>query len=327
MVDNNSQTQDMNTRFTALGKSGAGKSCYILGMYHAMSIGQNGFLLTTENEFAKELGKKLSVLRNNEIGVDRFPPGTPTSDIIDYSFLLSYKFNNIMTFDWVDYGGGVLDQRDDAPVYTQLEDNIGQSTALYIFIDGKELCAKTKEERMRNVQWNCASTINSYIKNFKDAHPGKMPPVIFVVTKMDLCRKYVDSDEIHSIICESFSAVFGKGSTVYITGVSLGMNISDDDYKGEIEPIRIHIPFFLGIFHEFGMRINCNDLNSDILSLLFGYSHNIKRLMKLKNHHLNRQYADLYSAIKEELIHQEQYFTQYIDGQKQDRFITGGNNN
>ena len=53
------------------------------------------------------------------------------------------------------------------------------------------------------------------------------------------------------ILEEAFSNVFGSGNLVYVVAVSLGNEIADDDYSGEVEPVNIHIPFFIGIFHEF----------------------------------------------------------------------------
>ena len=37
---------------------------------------------------------------------------------------------------------------------------------------------------------------------------------------------------------EAFSNVFGSGNLVYVVAVSLGNEIADDDYSGEVEPDR-----------------------------------------------------------------------------------------
>lgn len=45
----------VDTKFTALGISGSGKTCYLLGMYHKMSESVNGFTLATTNQAATKL--------------------------------------------------------------------------------------------------------------------------------------------------------------------------------------------------------------------------------------------------------------------------------
>ena len=43
------------TRFTALGMSGSGKTCYLLGMYYEMCVGVRKFTLVTTNQAASKL--------------------------------------------------------------------------------------------------------------------------------------------------------------------------------------------------------------------------------------------------------------------------------
>lgn len=240
------------TRFTALGMSGSGKTCYILGMYYDMCVGRNGFTLVTDNAMASKLERWMDIIDNCSSGMDRFPAGTPASEVIDYSFKLCHNNMDIMSFDWSDYAGGALRQKEENPeVFDKLQKSIGSSTALYIFVDGEYFCDESPDKRIKNVKRKCAAIINPYIKKFYDTHNGKLPPIIFVVTKTDLCRKYVTNNDIVSVIKESFSLVFAPNVKTFITGVSLGSNLSDDDYRGEVDPVNIHIPFFIGIFYEF----------------------------------------------------------------------------
>ena len=239
------------TRFTALGMSGSGKTCYLLGMYYEMCVGVRGFTLVTTNQMASKLEDWMDKL-DEETGTDRFPAGTALTESTDYSFKLSYQNQGIMSFDWADYGGRALRAREEiSEVFKKLEKSIEETTALYIFIDGELLCGEDKETKIKNVKRKCARTINSYITSFSETHGEILPPIVFVVTKADLCGKWTSGSEMQEILKESFSSVFGKGITAYIVAVSLGKNIADDDYSGEVEPINIHIPFFIGIYHEF----------------------------------------------------------------------------
>jgi len=239
------------TRFTALGMSGSGKTCYVLGMYYEMCVGVRGFTLITTNQTATKLENWMDIL-DDKTGQGRFPAGTTPTEVSDYSFKLSYQNQGIMSFDWADYGGGTLRDRENNPeVFAKLGKSIEESTALYIFIDGELLCGDDKETKIKNVKRKCARTINSYINSFAEAHDEILPPIVFVVTKADLCGQYLRNGEMKDILKEAFSSVFGKDITTYVVAVSLGKDIADDDYSGEVEPINIHIPFFIGIFHEF----------------------------------------------------------------------------
>ena len=44
-----------NTRFTALGMSGSGKTCYVLGMYYQMITGYKGFSLKADGDSVSRL--------------------------------------------------------------------------------------------------------------------------------------------------------------------------------------------------------------------------------------------------------------------------------
>ncbi len=238
------------TRFTALGMSGSGKTCYLLGMYYEMCVGVRKFTLVTTNQAASKLEDWMDQL-DDETGMDRFPAGTSLTEFSDYSFKLSYCNEPIMSFDWADYGGGTMRARENNPeAFKKLDDSVKNSTALYIFIDGELLCSEDTETKIKKVQRKCSRTINGYIQNFSESHED-LPPIVFVVTKADLCGPYLRPGEMTKILEEAFSNVFGSGNLVYVVAVSLGNEIADDDYSGEVEPVNIHIPFFIGIFHEF----------------------------------------------------------------------------
>ncbi len=242
---------ESDTRFTAIGLSGSGKTCYVMGMYDQMSIGINGFNLVTTNNRAKQLGDMLVKLDENN-GMARFPNGTSLNEINDYQFTLTYQGKKIMTFDWMDYGGAILrDMGESAEKYSSLESSIEQSSVVYIFIDGDLLCKEGLDAKIRQVGRRCARYINPFIQKFSAAHEELLPPVVFVITKSDLCAKYLKEGELEKIIEKCFSGVFlNKNSVVYITSVTLGNNISDDNYSGYADP-DMYIPFFLGLYYEY----------------------------------------------------------------------------
>ncbi len=159
----------------------------------------------------------------------------------------------IVSFEMKDYSGESLDKRDE--VYHQIiKQSVEESTVLYIFIDGNSFCADSREERKENVYYDSAMTLRPMIQDFADAHGSILPPIVFVVTKVDLCKKYVTEQEIISVIKELFRPAFSKNTTSYICGVSFGSTISDDNYKGKLNPFNVHIPFFIGCYHEYYNR-------------------------------------------------------------------------
>ncbi len=247
------------TKYTMIGMSSAGKTCYITAMYMKMAVGFDGFTLVTDDATRTKLERDILTLRN-PVGQDRFPGATNATTTRSYEFKLSYETKKIITFEMLDYAGSVLSERTDT--YAQVKDSIAESTALYIFIDGKSFYDEDREERKENVFYDCAMTVTPLIQDFADTHDGNLPPIVFVVTKADLCKKYVSSEEITSVIKELFSPAFSEGTYSYICAVSLGDTISDNDYKGRFKPVNIHIPFFIGSYHEYFNR--CVILKSDI---------------------------------------------------------------
>lgn len=344
------------TRFTALGMSGSGKTCYVVGMYYQMITGYKGFSLKAGEDSLARLEDWMDTL-DEETGGDRFPAGTNLNETTDYSFKLKYALKDIMTFDWIDYGGGALKARDKTEAYQTISESIEESAALYVFIDGECLCKDTFEDRLKSIKKGIR-TINAYLLEFSEEHQDSIPPIVFVITKADLCTQYIGEDidkEIPLIMKECFDFLICPGMRFYVTMVSLGENISDDDYSGEVEPVNMHIPFFIGIYHQF---LNfCVTLKSDIdyeeglnRNMISNYTTDIhqelnkgkvrKFLDKIKGEQVNidlrkRQiaaandtikdnrelfahYKKLMLAVSTQLLRDSVYFKMYEDGIEKD---------
>lgn len=240
-----------NTRFTALGMSGSGKTCYVLGMYYQMITGLKGFSVKAENSSVAKLEAWMDKL-DEECGMDRFPAGTALTEVSDYEFKLKYALQDIMTFNWIDYGGGTLKERENNPEpYQMLLESIEQSPVLYVFLDGELLCQENSEKRIREVKKN-ARTINDFLMEYSEYHQDDMLPIVFVITKADMCADYISNEEVSNIMQECFGFLMTKGTGIrfYVTMVTLGKEIADNGYKGGADP-KMHIPIFLGIYHTF----------------------------------------------------------------------------
>ncbi|MDE6434851.1 MAG: hypothetical protein K2L07_11570, partial [Lachnospiraceae bacterium] len=239
------------TKYTMIGMSGAGKTCYLTAMYMKMATGFDGFTLVTDDHTRTRLERDILNLRE-PIGETRFPVATNETTTRSYEFRLSYETKKIISFEMLDYAGGSLRTRENT--YADVKQSIADSTALYIFIDGKSLCTEDREERKENVNFDCALTVAPLIQDFADTHNNSLPPIVFVVTKADLCKKYASGKEITAIIRDLFSIAFSEGTYSYICAVSLGDTISDDGYRGKLNPVNIHIPIFIGSYHEYYNR-------------------------------------------------------------------------
>lgn len=269
-------------KFTALGMSHSGKTCYILGMYYNMCTGINGFKLFTNGTTASKLEDWMDNLDDESLHMDRFPAGTTSNFNTNYSFLLKYQSTSILSFDWYDYAGGLLRSKDEnSKTYQEVVNSIKTSTCLYIFIDGELLSADTQEKRIKNVQRKCARSIGHFLTDYANEN-GKFPPIVFIITKADLCSN-VSGNDIEEILRLNFSDLFNGGTDfLAVTQVTLGENIQDDNYTGEVDPKNVHLPFFLGIYQEFLMAVKSreyelNQSNNQMKTSIKSYSNTIDK--------------------------------------------------
>lgn len=235
-------------KFTILGETKSGKTCYLLGMYSEMTMGVAGYTVAAENpEDDKNLTVRYNILLDKSRGESRFPVGT--DDVQKMSFSLQYAYKHISSFEWIDYPGVFIDPaRNDvnSEQYQEVEKSIHESDMLFICMDGANLVGNNTRNKIRKVKTRCAKNINPYISKLEE-----IPPVTIIITKYDLCMDDTDEDEIREIVSEAFQSFFlNDDNFVAIIPVSLGDTLKDDDYKGELYPINIHLPILLGIKFE-----------------------------------------------------------------------------
>ena len=73
------------TKFTILGETGSGKTCYLLGMYYKMKQGRGGYsIIAPKYDDDTELSVRYKQLSDTSMGEDRFPNRTNQSST--YSF-------------------------------------------------------------------------------------------------------------------------------------------------------------------------------------------------------------------------------------------------
>lgn len=260
----------MNTKkFTMLGESGSGKTCYLLGMYMSMNMDLGGIgytIVAKDEQVRKNLTTSYYKLEDDGRGESRFPD--TTDNVQKYTFWLQYAYETILPFEWIDYPGAFLDptQVDTTDAkYKEVEKSISESSTIFICIDGANLVEGDIYAKIRRVKRKCTARINPYLGNLKEKlkREGRwLPPICIIVTKFDLCGDYVSMDELRDIIEEAFKPLFMSDDTfVTVIPVSLGIDITDDDYKGELDPVNIHLPILFGIHFALDEVIDeCNFL-------------------------------------------------------------------
>ena len=240
-------------KFTILGETGSGKTCYLLGMYDELTMGIGKYtILATNDDDKKNLTRSFNRMLDETRGQERFPENT--SEKSEINFELKYAFETVCSFDWVDYPGDFLNPATNdtsSEDYKKVAKNIQSSSTLFICIDGKNLIEGTTAEKIRRVKRKCCRNINPYLgelmENLKTKNEN-LPPIVMIITKYDLCMNYTDENEMKAIIFGAFESLFGnKKNFIAVIPCSLGEKISDDNYTGEIKPLNIELPILLGV--------------------------------------------------------------------------------
>ena len=239
------------TQFTMLGMTGAGKTCYLLGMYKKMLSGLKGFSLTTDDDTDVSLRRRYKRMTDASLGQERFPAGTDQTDF--YDFTLEHAFSPVLPFRWIDYPGGMLDEKTDGDIeqYNVLEEHVRKSSSLFICVDGALLQGDDNEEKIYLLREKCSDLINPFLSRYLKNNDF-LPPTALVVTKSDLCRESTNSDDLREIIEEAFNPLFVERETsqrfVAVIPVSIGQNISENNYQGKLSPKHLQLPIFMGVW-------------------------------------------------------------------------------
>lgn len=262
-------------KITMLGTEGAGKTCYILGLYATMQFGLQGFTLST-TDMDEDL-RLTSAWENmvEEEGEDRWPPPTgmePTQ----YEFDFSYGLRRLISFDWLDYrGGAMLDSSTSTDVQTLMK-RLEQSTCLFLCVSGEHL----REEGLSDTKLQSKARragvhrmnlfLNNLAQNLKDHQ--KPFPIVIVITKYDLCQKR--GRAVIDDLKRMFSTLFVPNHDwlIMICPVSLGKELEENSDTGKIEPKFLHLPLVFALyakFREYMMteqeRVNQNKIRLETL--------------------------------------------------------------
>lgn len=301
------------TQFTMLGMTGAGKTCYLLGMYKKMLSGLKGFSLTTDDDMDVRLRRRYENMKDASLGQKRFPPGTDQTEF--YEFTLEHGFSPILPFRWIDYPGGMLDAKTDGDIkqYNALEEHVRKSSSLFICVDGALLQGDDNTEKINLLQEKCSDLINPFLSRYLKNNDF-LPPTALVVTKSDLCRESTNDDDLREIIEKAFNPLFVQGAEsqrfVAVIPVSIGQNISENGYQGMLSPKQLQLPIFMGVWFALnsymrGLKRRLIKNESDISACIRAHDKEKATLCFLRDGDKVKRLREQASAIRHE-VHQGQ---------------------
>lgn len=239
---------------TMLGASGAGKTCFLVGLYNALRVPVKKFgLVAVDATPDVDTDKDLEDLwlRLHETGHDRWPAPTDTSR--EFTFAFQYAYKTILTFDWLDYRGGALTDQPAESDVRSLVARLQRSDAIFLcvpgdaLVDGNPRAAKT--DRM-----------NIFLGRLRNAlkPDDPLPTVVLVLTKWDVCvARGMTTAQIIEGMKELFNPLFAPGGKwlVTICPVTLGAGLSQNRDAADIAPRHIHLPVTFVTCMELKRRI------------------------------------------------------------------------
>ncbi|MEM8777601.1 MAG: hypothetical protein AAGF26_01755 [Cyanobacteria bacterium P01_G01_bin.49] len=253
-------------KITMLGTTGAGKTCYLLGMYSVMQTGVNGFTLSAKDmDVDLDLNDLWEKLVDTQ-GEDRWPPPN-AAEVKDYDFDFSYGFQHIMSYKWVDYRGRAMSDRSTEGDVQRLMEHFENSSCLFLCISGEYLKDQITPDTIRKLQSHRMTGFLQKISNQIKPTPNRPFPVAIVITKYDLCSERKTQEIIEEIKQNLYPALFtpNSGWLVMICPVSLGKDLSSDLDSGNISPENVHLPVVFAIYsklREHGLMLKGEQISS-----------------------------------------------------------------
>jgi len=242
-------------KITMLGTTGAGKTCYMLGLYSLMQLGLQGFTLSTTDP---DEDLRLSSLWENLVemeGADRWPPIT-VGEPHHYEFNFSYGMRRLISFDWLDYRGGAMQDVSSASDTQELTKRLRESNCIFLCISGEHLrtAATTDAKRQIKARQAGVTRMNFFLDDLgaKLSDRQRPFPIVIVITKYDQCFQR-DKTELMDDVQKMFGTLFmpNQDWLIMVCPVSLGKDLAEDSSFGEIDPKNVHLPLVFALYTKF----------------------------------------------------------------------------
>jgi Double-GTPase 2 len=161
-------------KIVMLGYSGAGKTTYVSLMYAEMQEGVCGFRVrANDGAHHRQLMADAKAIRGGT-----YPAATHRRT--SYDLVLSYNGSEVMPFSWRDHRGGAISGRtSDGQDVAELNQDLLDSDAIVMFIDGAELVNDPRAARM-------VGHLSSHILRALHSREELLIPLVIATTKCDL---------------------------------------------------------------------------------------------------------------------------------------------
>jgi double-GTPase-like protein len=229
-------------KITMLGTTGAGKTCFMVGMYAMLRAGHRGFTFSCEEDLDLELSRRWMTML--EPGKDRFPPKTPDGEF-RHRFSFNYGFRPVFEFEWLDYRGGALYDNQSSEEFQRLKNHLLNSTCVMLCVSGEHLASGRSDVIVKT---KCGIDrmgllLTEMHKAVATTSGQDLPPLVIVITQFDRCRN-LNPEKLSEQIRDLFNPAFASGGNwlVAICPVSLGKELAENPISGEIGPYNLHLP-------------------------------------------------------------------------------------
>lgn len=239
-------------KITMLGDQASGKTCYILGIYANIALGNHGLTVhCIDDEENHELSKLCQNLveRNDNV---RFPPATSTTKI--YRFRCKNELTRIVAdFEWIDYRGSALSDEPSKEDVKELNHYLQSSQCLFLCISGELLAKKVAQNDFVELSFKTkAHQMQRILGQIRTIHQPNtsLYPIIITISKYDYCYKKRSSENIVKDITTIFHPLFVQGSPwiVLICPITLGAELAENPSGGKIYPVNCDIPIFFALY-------------------------------------------------------------------------------
>jgi hypothetical protein len=183
-----------------LGPSGSGKTVFLASLYKKLSTqSELGFFLQIDSA---EKRKRLNNIYT-QIAVDeKWPTGTRYSEVSEWTFTCKVQAQDLSIYDacsftYLDYAGGrITEEADEEDGISKFGDRFEKADALLGLLDGQQLCALMRKERLGTV-WAVKD-----LRNMIDVMQGSQKPVHFIISKWDVVAQSYTLEQIRDRLLE-----------------------------------------------------------------------------------------------------------------------------
>lgn len=232
------------TKFTMLGMNSSGKTSYLASMYKMMRAGLLGYTIIADDN----IDTKFNILADSSADNTNINEMNTADIVSKYNFELEYAYKPLLSFEWADYPGSILADKNNSENYKTLEQTVRESSCLYICIDGKLLTGNDTQEKISRIRDSWIPTINSFLSKYL-RNNNVLPPIAILATKYDLFKNDTSNSELYKIIKECFNPLFVEDQyncrVVAIIPISSTIETRDNS---DIEESNLHLPILMGIW-------------------------------------------------------------------------------